>query len=106
MSQQQMQEGLAAAQKLLLASRAQHSAEMAALKQQLAAAQQSSQQSAQQGATATAELDQAKKVSTFQGVAHMGLPVCLLGCSQVCSLSWPASQISLQFLLHPDACCR
>ena len=33
MPQQQMQEGLAAAQKLLLASRAQHSAEMAALKQ-------------------------------------------------------------------------
>lgn len=71
MPQQQMQEGLAAAQKLLLASRAQHSAEMAALKQQLAAAQQSSQQSAQQGATTSAELNQAKKVSSTQGVAQM-----------------------------------
>ena len=72
MSQQQMQEGLAAAQKLLLASRAQHSAEMAALKQQLVAAQQSSQQNAQQGATASAELEQAKKVA-----ASKGWPICL-----------------------------
>ena len=77
-----MQEGLAAAQKLLLASRAQHSAEIAALKQQLAAAQQSSQQSAQQGATASAELDEAKKVSSFQGVAQM-TSLCLVGFSQM-----------------------
>ena len=69
MSQQQMQEGLAAAQKLLLASRAQHSAEVVALKQQLAAAKQSPQQSAQLGATTSAELEQAKKASSYRGVA-------------------------------------